>query len=204
MARFSKDRQQQVFDTTLCLLSEKGYQKLTMLDIAQACQMSKETLYRWFGSKAGLFNKMITQDVDVFKANLNRLFNQPNIPPYEVIRIFALQYYDINTGDNCICVNAAAISEAKTNPELAQILLDCGRNIAFPLLVAYIENQQKNNIFNNQRSAENLGETLLGLGGKDIQIRLLLEDNKLDLSKIDKEQVAKEAADDFMKLFATI
>lgn len=41
------------------LLIEKGHQQTTMLAVAERARTSKETLYAWFGDKAGLFGALV-------------------------------------------------------------------------------------------------------------------------------------------------
>jgi AcrR family transcriptional regulator len=47
-------RQQQIVDTTLAMLAEKGYEQLTIEGVAQRSGVNKTTVYRWWPSKAAL------------------------------------------------------------------------------------------------------------------------------------------------------
>ena len=54
MSRLSDDRLVELYTTTLVLVREHGYEKLTMDQIAEATKSSKATLYRQWGSKSAL------------------------------------------------------------------------------------------------------------------------------------------------------
>lgn len=54
MSRLTEDRLVELYTGTLQLVSEHGYDKLTMDQIAEATKSSKATLYRQWGSKSAL------------------------------------------------------------------------------------------------------------------------------------------------------
>ena len=54
MSRITKDpteRRQEILDTALKLFWEKGYEKTSMTEIAQAMQVAQGLCYRYFPSK---------------------------------------------------------------------------------------------------------------------------------------------------------
>lgn len=54
MSRLTDDRLLELYTGTLQLVAERGYEKLTMDQIAEATRSSKATLYRQWGSKSAL------------------------------------------------------------------------------------------------------------------------------------------------------
>jgi len=54
MSRLSDDRLIELYSGTLRLVAERGYDRLTMDQIAEATKSSKATLYRQWGSKSAL------------------------------------------------------------------------------------------------------------------------------------------------------
>jgi AcrR family transcriptional regulator len=54
MSRMTDDRLAELYTGTLALVAERGYEKLTMDQIAEATRSSKATLYRQWGSKSAL------------------------------------------------------------------------------------------------------------------------------------------------------
>ena len=53
-SRLSPEREAEVFATTLALLAEEGYERLSMDAVAQRAHTSKATIYRQWHGKAGL------------------------------------------------------------------------------------------------------------------------------------------------------
>lgn len=45
------EKKQSILDTAMCLFLEKGFQKTSVQDIAEACNMSKATIYKFFSAK---------------------------------------------------------------------------------------------------------------------------------------------------------
>ena len=64
MPRITKDpteRRQEILDTALKLFWEKGYEKTSMTEIAQAMQVAQGLCYRYFPSKEALFQTAVDQ-----------------------------------------------------------------------------------------------------------------------------------------------
>ncbi|TJZ44556.1 TetR/AcrR family transcriptional regulator [Streptomyces piniterrae] len=53
-------KSQDIFDATLDLLAEKGYEGLTVEGVAQRSQVNKTTIYRWWPSKGALLGAALT------------------------------------------------------------------------------------------------------------------------------------------------
>jgi AcrR family transcriptional regulator len=54
MAAMAPRKQQQIVDTTLSMLAEKGFGGLTIEGVAERSGVNKTTVYRWWPSKAAL------------------------------------------------------------------------------------------------------------------------------------------------------
>ncbi|MFG3706354.1 TetR/AcrR family transcriptional regulator [Micromonospora sp. NPDC047670] len=54
-------RQQEIFNTTLTLLAEKGYEGLTIEGVAGRAGVNKTTIYRWWPSKAALLAEALVE-----------------------------------------------------------------------------------------------------------------------------------------------
>ena len=57
-------RRDHVLDAALAELLERGYDAMTMQDVASRAGASKETLYAWFGSRTGLLQALIERSAD--------------------------------------------------------------------------------------------------------------------------------------------
>ncbi|MEU0566890.1 TetR/AcrR family transcriptional regulator [Nonomuraea sp. NPDC005983] len=54
-------KQQEIFDATLRLLAEKGYDGLTVEGVAERSGVNKTTIYRWWPSKAALLGAALVE-----------------------------------------------------------------------------------------------------------------------------------------------
>ncbi|MFI7126890.1 TetR/AcrR family transcriptional regulator [Nonomuraea sp. NPDC050153] len=62
-------KQQEIFDATLRLVAEKGYDGLTVEGVAEHSGVNKTTIYRWWPSKAALLGAALVEaDVLGFEA----------------------------------------------------------------------------------------------------------------------------------------
>ncbi|WP_030617904.1 TetR/AcrR family transcriptional regulator [Streptomyces sclerotialus] len=64
-ARRSERSRQAIFDAALSLVGEVGYQRLTIEGIAARAGVGKQTIYRWWPSKADVLLDAFTADADV-------------------------------------------------------------------------------------------------------------------------------------------
>lgn len=61
MTRLTSQRQRELYDHVVALLTEHGYERLTMDQVAGTARISKATLYRQWGSKAVLVAEALKQ-----------------------------------------------------------------------------------------------------------------------------------------------
>jgi len=200
--RYSPERVQEILAVVERLLGEKDYRQLTMADIARACNGSKETLYRWFGSKAGLFAEMVRTNSNRIGERMNDLFDAADATPQAVLSGFCHQYLRTVLAESSVRVNRVAISGINETPELAQLLLENGRDNAVPCLERYLGELLERGIIAQSANMDDMVDTLLGLAAGDMQIRRLLgrlaecpPDNVL-------AQAANRAAARFLLIFA--
>lgn len=79
-------REEGLIETAIALLNEKGYEALTMDDLAAAARVSKATLYKHFPSKEELIVRVVLSvmgSVEAFVAGLDR--SMPPLERYEAI-----------------------------------------------------------------------------------------------------------------------
>ncbi|GAU69420.1 putative TetR family transcriptional regulator [Streptomyces sp. NBRC 110611] len=63
-SRRSERSRRAIFDAALALVGEVGYEKLTIEGIAARAGVGKQTIYRWWPSKAAVLLDAFTADVD--------------------------------------------------------------------------------------------------------------------------------------------
>ncbi|OKI05049.1 TetR family transcriptional regulator [Streptomyces sp. CB02923] len=68
--RRSERSRRAIFDAALSLVGEVGYEKLTIEGIASRAGVGKQTIYRWWPSKAAVLLDAFTQDVEGYEAGL--------------------------------------------------------------------------------------------------------------------------------------
>ena len=200
--RYSPERVQEILAVVDQLLSEKDYRRLTMADIARACSSSKETLYRWFTSKEGLFAEMVRNSSNRIGERMSDLFAAADATPQAVLSGFCHQYLHTVLAESSVRVNRVAISGINETPELAQLLLENGRDNAVPRLERYLGELQGRGTIAESADMNDMVNTLLGLTAGDMQILRLL--GRLTACPTDDllERIANRAAERFLLIFA--
>ncbi|GAA2825048.1 TetR/AcrR family transcriptional regulator [Nonomuraea rubra] len=61
MSRMAPRKQQEIFDATLRLVAERGYDGLTVEGVAERSGVNKTTIYRWWPSKAALLGAALVE-----------------------------------------------------------------------------------------------------------------------------------------------
>ncbi|WP_329128712.1 TetR/AcrR family transcriptional regulator [Streptomyces caniferus] len=69
-SRRSERSRRAIFDASLALVGEVGYDKLTIEGIASRAGVGKQTIYRWWPSKAAVLLDAFTDGVDDYAAGL--------------------------------------------------------------------------------------------------------------------------------------
>jgi len=191
-------RRDAILDAATAILREKGYRDTTMLDVARRVSASKETLYAWFGNKSGLFQAVIRRNASTVRSVLE-LHLDGNAPVEEALADVGRALASLLLGDGAVAINRAAISEARSEPVLARILIETGREATLPFFVRYLEQCRERGFldFDDPREA---AETFLGLLLGDKQVRRLLGAvDTPDAGEI--EILAKRAASRFLRLY---
>lgn len=104
---------------------ENGFSDTTMQMIALRAGASKETLYRHFGSKEGLFAEIVETRANCFLGNLDENFEKPGSVA-DVLRDLARILLETMVSDDGIMLCRTVVSEAGRNPELGEIFYDRG------------------------------------------------------------------------------
>ncbi len=199
--RYSPERVQEILNVVEQLLGEKDYRQLTMSDIARACNGSKETLYRWFGSKTGLFAEMVRTSSNLIGKRMNNLFAAADATPQMVLSGFCHQYLRTVLSESSVRVNRVAISGINETPELAQLLIENGRDNAVPHLERYLGDLQERGIIVQSADMDDMVNTLLGLSVGDMQIRRLLGGLSVCPPDDELKQAANRATARFLLIF---
>ncbi len=159
-------------DIAVDVLAERGYRDTTMLEVAKRASASKETLYAWFDSKAGLFEAVIQRNAETVQTALADILAE-KAPVDRVLKAFGHSLLTLLLGDGAVAINRAAISEARSDPTLAETLARAGRDATLPAFVVYLDRQAACGVLTLDTAGE-AAEQFLGLLLGDMQVRRLL------------------------------
>ncbi|SLN74887.1 TetR/AcrR family transcriptional regulator [Roseisalinus antarcticus] len=118
------------------LLAEHGYAGASMMRIATAAKASNETLYRWYGSKAGLFRTMVEDNAAQTRSMLLRAL-EDQTDPNETLERVASVFLGMLLGDRAILMNRAAAADQ--TGELGAAISAGGRAQVMPLLIRLMD-----------------------------------------------------------------
>ena len=168
-------RRDHILDTTLRLLVERGYEGTSMQRVAVAARTSKETLYAWFGDKAGLFEALVAREAQAMNEELVAalVLDDDAAPPREVLERFGVSVLSLLLGSRSLTINRAAIAAAAGGPELGAIIARRGRENTRPLVETYLAAQHAGGHLHAPDPGEAF-ELLMGLLVRDLQVRMLL------------------------------
>lgn len=113
------------------VLREKGYRRASMLSIAKRAGASNQTLYRWYGSKQGLFGTLIRRNAEVA---VRALATAEGRDVDTRMQAFGVALLTLLTGERAVALNRAAAADANETGELGQALARSGRDRIVPLL----------------------------------------------------------------------
>jgi AcrR family transcriptional regulator len=187
-------RRHALLDAAFDLLVERGYEATTTLAIAQRAGASKETIYAWFGSKAGLFAAMIEANAAEAGSRIEAALGGRD-RPRETLIAFADGLLRLLLSERALALNRAAM----TSPELAEVLLRHGRHTTGPLVEAYLARLADVGEIAIQ-DPDDAFRHLYSLVVQDSQIRALLGEKPLTRAEIKSR--ATQAVDRFLGLSA--
>lgn len=193
-------RRDEILDVALHVLIERGYRDASTLEIAKRASASKETLYSWFGDKQGVLEALIERNARTVQGVLSRHL-EADAPAERLLQEFGCALLALLLGDSAIAINRAAISEARSDPALAQILGKGGRDTVMPAFIRLLERYSEQDALRIDNAGE-AAQDFLGLLLGDAQTRRLLG-LAPPPRKAQVERRAQRAARSFMRLYGT-
>jgi AcrR family transcriptional regulator len=192
-------RRTEILEAVQGVLRARGFAGTSMLAVATAARASKETLYRLFGDRRGLFTALVRHNAGTVNAELVQALSSDR-PPEEVLPQLGRGLAALLFGDRSVTINRAAIADASAAGELGEILAAAGRGTTGPLIIRYLEAQQARGRLEFP-SIEEAFEVFLGLLLRDRQVRRLL-DVLPPPTQAEIDELADRATVYFMRLFA--
>ena len=195
-------RRDEILDAAEAELVDNGYDGTTMLAVARRAGASKETLYRWFGDREGLWAAVVARNAAESAAAVEHLVaptvdgGRGDLDDHRtVLTTFATALLSLLTGPRSVALNRAAM----TSPELAEVLLAGGRHTVGPLVEELLAALDERGDIAVPDPATAF-QVLYGLVVRDRQIRVLLGEDPPPPATIRRE--AGAAVDQFLTLYA--
>lgn len=126
-------RHQAITEAAYALLAQKGYDGTSMLSIAKAAKASNETLYRWYGSKQGLFETMVRDNAEDAKMLLETALDKQD-DPFQTLANLAPLLLAMLLGERAILLNRAAAADP--SGELGAAISAGGRDAIQPMIAS--------------------------------------------------------------------
>ena len=117
------------------LLAEKGYVGMTISALARRARASNETLYNWYGDKAGLVAALISANAETTTRELEAALANDG-PALACLEHLGPTLLTLLTGDRAVALNRAAAADG--TGALGQMLAELGRGTVGPLITATI------------------------------------------------------------------
>ena len=171
----------------LTVLEARGYAETSMLAVARAAKASNETLYNWYGDKAGLFRAMVTANIEDLRSCLEAKADDASRSIEMSLASFGPQLLAVLTSDRVVALNRAAAADS--SGELGQIIASAGRQGIAPLIAKAFADADKRGklcVPDPQEAAEIYLGLLLG----DLQIRRVVG----RMSALDPAEIERRAA----------
>lgn len=184
------------------ILAERGYRSSSMLLIAKKAKASNETLYRWYGSKQGLFTALVEENSRQVKEGLNSQLEE-NADPIETLKRFGPALLELVTSPRAIALNRAAAAEADNNnsgESLGHAIAKAGRETISPLIEKVFQSAAEQGHWPHDTVSE-ASQTYLSLLIGDLQVRRVIGVQDA-LTPEQCQQRAEIALQQIQKIFA--
>jgi len=162
-------RRREIETAAYAVLAEKGFTGASMLAIAKRAGASNETLYKWYGSKQGLFRSMIEENARAV-AELLQASISSDQDPMETLKKLGPLLLGLLVSDKAIALNRAAVADAEETGQLGQTLTEAGRESIAPLIGQVFEAARAKGLVAFGETRE-IVEVYVGLLVGDLQIR---------------------------------
>jgi TetR/AcrR family transcriptional regulator, mexJK operon transcriptional repressor len=131
---------------------ELGFNDTTMQIVASRAGASKETLYRHFGSKEGLFSEVVRARAERVYGQVESEIGQRN-DPRDVLKRLGYNLLGKLLSEDPLCLFRIVISEVQRTPELGRIFFEQGPNQLLKDLASYLEYATKQGMLKCQEPA---------------------------------------------------
>jgi AcrR family transcriptional regulator len=136
-----EQRRQQIIEGALGVFAQKGFEKATNKDIAEAAGIgSPGLIYHYFKDKADLLRQVYEE-----RMPLLQLVAHPehflDMPPREGLTLFARTFLKVVDNPSAGTMLKLILGEAARRPEVADLFNQIGPGRGIPLMSRYLEQQ---------------------------------------------------------------
>jgi len=136
-----EDRRQRIIDGALDVFAEKGFEKATNKDIAEAAGIgSPGLIYHYFKDKSDLFRQVLEQRAPVLQL-LNRGETIMNLPPREALMLFGTAFVQTLQNPAALSLFKLVLGESIRRPAVAETFNKIGPGRGFAFLSSYLAHQ---------------------------------------------------------------
>lgn len=128
-----------ILDAALKVFSQSGYSGASMDAIAETAEVSKPTLYMYFGSKEQLFESMMLARRDA----MLEAFLDPSGNMVDDLHAFAWRYADAVMDKNMLSLARLIIGESQRFPEIGRSYQKAGPDRLLQGIIIYLEDQKQ-------------------------------------------------------------
>lgn len=192
-------RRAEIEAAAYALLRERGYKATSMLMVARRAGASNQTLYRWYGDKAGLFRAIVEGNAAGVATRLGG--ETAAAPALEAIAGFGPALLALVTGERAVALNRAAAQDVYERGDLGRAIAEGGKRRLRPLLVTLFERARREGALHFE-DATAATDVYLDLLVGDLQIERVIGVRKA-LSRRDCQRRAKRAFDLIARLYGT-
>lgn len=132
----NEKKKQEILSAALILFAEKGYNGVTMEDIAAKLHVSKATIYLHFSGKEDLFSQILQSSS--FNMFVTTLHPNDQTDFRQAIMEIGRNYLSIGDSPERSAILKTVIRESSTFPELGTLYYEKGLNPAYNHIIAYV------------------------------------------------------------------
>ena len=165
------ERRSRIHEAAYTVLAERGYRGSSFLTIATAAGVSNQTMYRWYGTKAGLFRAMIEENASAARVALEAALNSASGSVDALAEVAYLVLQTV-TSTRAIDLNRAAASDASETGELGEALAASGRGLLLPLVASLLTRAHERSEI-RAPDVQEAAEVWVSLVVGDLQVRLV-------------------------------
>lgn len=137
----SEEKRMAILDAAAQLFTLNGYVQTSMDQIAQAADVSKQTVYSHFGDKQGVFIAAIQRKC-IADTLCDELFSQPLSVDVMLLEL-ARQLNQLLLSDESVRLSRLCMAGAEQHPEVSQMFYDAGPDHFADVLQGYLTEQVK-------------------------------------------------------------